>query len=964
MPNSDSPREGKPLAGQVHTISGNFERFFSTFPLPLAVWDLEGSLKRTNPHFERLTARLSEEAEGHSVFDFVHPDDQATTNAEFQRLLGAGEKTGFECRVRCSDGSYRWLLWSALKVPEEGLIYAAATDVTDQKRAEAAARESEEWLRFTLKAAQVGLCYREGAITTASEHQFHLYGLEPAEAWISREDWLRLIHREDRERVETEQRLASHHGKPYNLEFRVIWPDGSVHWLLCRGQVFRRDGAARKTEITVDITERNRAERVLERAFTIARSPVGILGFDLYIKRANAAWLRLSGRTLEELSECPALEFIHPDDRATVRTEFDKLIASGGTIEFECRTVRRDGSCVWLAVRASVLADEKLIYAMADDITDRKTATLYRDLKDEILEIFNEDASVQHSVQRVVAAVKARTGTDAAGIRLKDGDDFPYFAQESFSEDFLLTENSLVTRDANGEPCRDANGRVCLECACGLVISGKTDPSNPLLTPAGTFWTNDSLTLLELPANKDPRRRPRNRCCRYRSIALAAIRNKGEIIGLMQLNSLAAAFFSPPAIEHIEQLAAHIGEAIARKQAEEAVRRSEQRFRLIAETMDDVFWIWDLRSHALTYVSPAFERVWGRLCEAAYQSPMAFMDGIHPDDRGRVLALVSAQLDDSAPFEYEYRVIRPDGIVAWIWDHGFPVLGDDGKIKYLVGLARDITERKRMEEAARLQTERLARSNMELERFAYVASHDLQEPLRMVASFTQLLGQRYSGRLDSTADRYIDYAVDGAKRMQALITDLLVYSRANSKELDLKPTPCETVVAGALLNLQAAIAESGARVTWDPLPTLLVDPGQMGQLFQNLLGNAIKFRRETTPQVHISVEEQDRNWLLSVRDNGIGIDSRQADRIFQLFQRLHGRTEYSGTGIGLAICKKVVERHGGKIWVESQPGAGSTFRFTLPRAVDNRCAPPDYNTSMCGGGSDRTTEQTSRDPLD
>jgi len=267
----------------------------------------------------------------------------------------------------------------------------------------------------------------------------------------------------------------------------------------------------------------------------------------------------------------------------------------------------------------------------------------------------------------------------------------------------------------------------------------------------------------------------------------------------------------------------------------------------------------------------------------------------------------------------EFQFKRKDGqIIAGIFSAEVLLLRNEQCV--LSSLA-DITSRKRAEEALKLHMENLARSNAELERFAYVASHDLQEPLRMVSSFTQLLANRYSGKLDQTADRYIHYAVDGAKRMQQLIADLLAYSRVNSKELDLRRTECEAVVAGAIRNLQAVIDESGASVDWDPLPVLWVDQGQLTQ-----------FRRENEcPRIHVSAANGGPQWLFSVRDNGIGIDPRHSDRIFQIFQRLHTRAEYPGTGIGLAVCQKVAERHGGKIWVESEPGLGSTFCFTIPK---------------------------------
>ncbi|MBI4523500.1 MAG: GAF domain-containing protein [Deltaproteobacteria bacterium] len=242
---------------------------------------------------------------------------------------------------------------------------------------------------------------------------------------------------------------------------------------------------------------------------------------------------------------------------------------------------------------------------------------------------------------------------------------------------------------------------------------------------------------------------------------------------------------------------------------------------------------------------------------------------------------------------------------------------------------KQATELEQSYEALARKTTDLARSNAELQQFAYIASHDLQEPLRMVASYTQLLARRYRGTLDADADEFIEYAVDGATRMQALINALLSYSRLQTKQKEPQPTDCHAVYARALANLAVAIEQSGATVTSDPLPILLADGTQLEQLFQNLISNAIKFRGAESPRIQISVERNGTHWHFLVRDNGIGIDPQYAERIFGMFQRLHGQGEYSGTGIGLAICKKVVERHGGRIWVEAQPGAGSTFHFTI-----------------------------------
>ena len=232
----------------------------------------------------------------------------------------------------------------------------------------------------------------------------------------------------------------------------------------------------------------------------------------------------------------------------------------------------------------------------------------------------------------------------------------------------------------------------------------------------------------------------------------------------------------------------------------------------------------------------------------------------------------------------------------------------------------------------------LGRSNADLQQFAYVASHDLQEPLRMVSSYTQLIARRYKGKLDADADEFIAFAVDGANRMQRLILDLLAYSRVNTAGRQFEPTAMETVLKAALDNLTNAVKESHGIITHDPLPAVMGDDKQLAQLFQNLLSNAVKFGGAQPPRIHISAKQADGEWLFSVRDHGIGIDPQYGDRIFVIFQRLHTREQFPGTGIGLAICKKIVERHGGRIWVESELGKGATFYFTM------RDEEPDLST--------------------
>ncbi len=245
-------------------------------------------------------------------------------------------------------------------------------------------------------------------------------------------------------------------------------------------------------------------------------------------------------------------------------------------------------------------------------------------------------------------------------------------------------------------------------------------------------------------------------------------------------------------------------------------------------------------------------------------------------------------------------------------------------------LDKEVAERKRAEAALAIQAEELSRSNRELEQFAYVASHDLQEPLRMVSSYMQLLQRRYKEKLDQDADEFIEFAVDGATRMQALIQDLLALSRVGSMGEPLTPIDPVASFDNATTNLQVAIQESDALVTRGDLPEIMGDETQLVQLFQNLIGNPLKFRSDRQPEIRVDAERKDSEWVFSVRDNGVGFDPKYAERIFGIFQRLHKRSEFPGTGIGLAICQRIVERHAGRIWAESEPGVGSTFYFTMP----------------------------------
>jgi PAS domain S-box-containing protein len=349
------------------------------------------------------------------------------------------------------------------------------------------------------------------------------------------------------------------------------------------------------------------------------------------------------------------------------------------------------------------------------------------------------------------------------------------------------------------------------------------------------------------------------------------------------------------------------------------------------KTLPGIFYLFDEQGRFLRW-NDNFERVSQyAAAEVAVMSPLEFFAGA---DRDHIRARISQTFQEGqATAQADF--VAKDGTATPYFFTGQHVLVDDRRC--LIGMGIDITERMQAEDELRRRTTELARSNADLEQFASIASHDLQEPLRAVASYTQLLARRYQDRLDGDAQRFIERTTAAVARMQALIRDLLAYARVGIRGEAFGPTDAGAVLRDVLDDLQTAIVETQAVITHDTLPVVTGDTSQFRQLLQNLVANAIKFRGERAPRVHIGARAQDGAWLFSVRDNGIGIEPDYADRIFVIFQRLHNRRTYPGTGVGLAICKKIVERHGGRIWVESQVGRGSTVYFSLPaRPVTGR----------------------------
>jgi PAS domain S-box-containing protein len=394
--------------------------------------------------------------------------------------------------------------------------------------------------------------------------------------------------------------------------------------------------------------------------------------------------------------------------------------------------------------------------------------------------------------------------------------------------------------------------------------------------------------------------------------------------------------------DRLARLAQAVNHALAEKNAraeqrrtEGALRESEARKTAILDTAADGILTTDERG-IIESLNAAAEHIFGypardvigrHIDALLISSP----DGQHDQDA----ASEPAQANGTTTASCREVVGRKSDGTTFPMELSLSTV-DLGSRRIVTRIVRDITERKQSALELERRAHDLARSNVELEQFAYIASHDLQEPLRVITGFSQLLARRYRGQLDATADEFISLIADGAVRMQTLINDLLAYSRVGRSGKSLEPVDLTDVFDRAVANLRSSIDDSGASVTRGPLPSVCADASQLTQLFQNLIGNAIKYRGSAPPRIEVAAERRGQEWIFSVRDNGIGFDPKYAERIFIIFQRLHTRDEYPGSGMGLAICKKIIERHGGRIWTESEPGRGACFFFAIPATGDHK----------------------------
>ncbi len=556
------------------------------------------------------------------------------------------------------------------------------------------------------------------------------------------------------------------------------------------------------------------------------------------------------------------------------------------------------------------------IQTVITDITEHNRAEQRKNLNAGILDIINQSVDWKESIEEILTDIKEFTDFEAVALRFKEGEDFPYYVTQGFPGYFVEAERYLCARDAKGEIERDSDGNPYVECMCGNILCGRTDPGQYFFTEGGSFWSNNTTKLLAETTDKDRQTRTRNRCNGegYESVALIPLKDGGEILGLIQLNDKRTNRFNEDLICFFEEIGKSIGIAFARKQAEAALRESERRFRTVADfTYDWEYWIDPDGNHM--YVSPSCERITGYRADEFIRNPGLLKSIVHADDRGAFVSHLHDTTKTDGMLSVDFRVVTRDGAERWMSHVCQPVHGPDGRCLGQRASNRDITEKKRAEME-------IIELNRSLEEMVYVTSHDLQSPLVSMEGFASELLDNYKKRLDDEGVYCLTRLRANARRMHTLVLSLLDMSRLNTTKYPREAFEAKDAIDHAVRDLELLIQKSKTKIEIGSVPRIYGDRLRMTAVFRNLITNAIIYGGD---EITIGCDDK----CFHIQDNGVGIPKNQLEKIFSPAERLK-MVDVEGVGMGLAFCAKVIRQHGGEIWAESEGmNKGATFYFTL-----------------------------------
>ncbi len=879
--------EHKKMENALSTSEGKLRAMFESMSEAATITDMSGRIIEANPAAVKLH-RYHDKKEliGISAAELVAGRDRNRAIKDSMAALKTNQTKLTEYKLTTKggtliDGEFCTAVIRDSSGNPAGFI-GISRDISDRKRMEEKLRENERKLETIFHSIMDGLIITDmmGTVMDANAAAVHIGKYNNLEDLIGRSG-MDFVAESERKRVGKTLIAAIADTKKAHsdiIEYTAQDKNGNPFYGETSVAVIR-DSSGKPTGlifVTRDISERKRLEdkirgdeEKLSAIFESMSDCLVITDDRLHIVNVNDGGTQLTGFTKEELIGRNAIEMLDKSDLDRAIKSLENRRTRGDILKRGDFKVRiKDGS----------LRDVNINISNLNDVSGKLIGfvCVIRDITDHK----KIEEALRTSEERLRAVYA------------------------SLADALVITDKNLIMIDCNDMALKLGGGysRDQIIGRLGTDILHENDRQRAIDELAKRFMGQVS------PERQDYRIKTVDGSIRYTEMSIATLKDvKEEIIGFVAV----------------------LRDTTERRQMEEAIHSSQKLLSAIFESLRDGIVVVDKDINFTQWNQAAIE-ISGFKAEEMLGKPG--IEIVIPEDRQRLMEELAKQFMGTAAERQSYRVQLPGGVLKHI-ELSISALKDNaGNITGFVTAIRDVTKRIAMERELKKALDDLQRSNKELEQFAYVASHDLQEPLRMVSSYTQLLSKRYKGKLDTDADEFIGYAVDGADRMQKMIQDLLVYSRVTTRGKDFEPVDLEKAFNDAIDNLKIAIEENKATITHDPLPKVMADESQMIRLLQNLIGNALKFHGAEPPIIRVGCKDGEFDYTISIKDNGIGIDKQYFNRLFTIFQRLHTRDQYPGTGIGLAVCKRTVERHGGAIWVESEgAGKGTTFAFTIPK---------------------------------